>query len=154
MVSERPVSRSIVISSVPSAITGVCREVQDRLEANNFSEDDAFAVRLALEEAFLNALKHGNRMDSSRKVRIEYAVCPEKVEISLADEGMGFDPESVPDPRYGENLYKSEGRGLFLMRSYMDAVSFNERGNCVHMVRHNRNCKRQAEGHRSQSQFS
>ncbi|MHC4482106.1 MAG: ATP-binding protein, partial [Planctomycetota bacterium] len=48
----------------------------------------------------------------------------------------GFEPEKVPDPRSGENLYKAEGRGLFLMRSYMDEVSYNEHGNCVRMVRY------------------
>jgi serine/threonine-protein kinase RsbW len=54
----------------------------------------------------------------------------------VTDEGDGFDPGAVPDPRYGENLYKPEGRGLFLMRSYMDVVKFNERGNSVCMVKH------------------
>ena len=54
----------------------------------------------------------------------------------MTDEGDGFDPQAVPDPRYGENLYKIKGRGLLLMRSYMDAVEFNERGNRVRMIRY------------------
>jgi anti-sigma regulatory factor (Ser/Thr protein kinase) len=55
----------------------------------------------------------------------------------LTDEGEGFDPEAVPDPRNGENLLKTSGRGLLLIRSYMDEVMFNDRGNCVHMVKYN-----------------
>ena len=54
----------------------------------------------------------------------------------MTDQGNGFDPETVPDPRRGENLYKKEGRGLLLMQSYMDIVEYNERGNHVHMVRY------------------
>ncbi len=59
-----------------------------------------------------------------------------KVEISMTDEGRGFDPNAVPDPRYGENLYKAGGRGLLLICSYMDIVEFNERGNRVRMVKY------------------
>jgi serine/threonine-protein kinase RsbW len=75
-------------------------------------------------------------MDPAKGVKIDYLVAPDKIEVTVTDEGDGFDPEAVPDPRYGENLYKPEGRGLFLMRSYMDAVEFNERGNSVYMVKY------------------
>ena len=60
----------------------------------------------------------------------------DKIEIAVIDEGYGFNPQNVPDPRYGENLYKTEGRGLLLMRSYMDVVEFNKQGNRVSMVRY------------------
>ncbi len=136
MVSKIPISRSMVVESRPSAIDGVYRRILTELEANNFGEDDIFAVHLALAEAFVNAVKHGNKMDPEKKVKIEYSVVLDKVEISMADDGSGFDPKAVPDPRYGENLYKANGRGLFLMRSYMDVVEFNERGNRVRMVRY------------------
>jgi serine/threonine-protein kinase RsbW len=136
MAPKTPFSRSIVVGSVPSAIVGPCNRIVSELEANNFSEGDVFAVHLALHEAFLNALKHGNKMDASRGIKIDYSLDADRIEISIADEGNGFDSESVPDPRCGENLYKSEGRGLLLMRSYMDEVRFNERGNCVYLVRH------------------
>ena len=136
MVSKTPISRSVVIESTPSAIVGVCRRLLSELEANNFSQEDIFAIHLALEEAFLNALKHGNKMDPDKEIKIDYSVSLDEVGISMLDEGEGFEPESVPDPRCGENLYKNEGRGLFLMRSYMDVVEFNGRGNRVHMVRY------------------
>lgn len=136
MASETPVSHSTVVESTSSAVNSVCESILSGLKANRFGEEDIFAVHLALEEAFINAVKHGNKMDVVREVRIEYSVAPDKVEVTVTDGGEGFDPNAVPDPRYGENLYKPEGRGLFLMRSYMDVVTFNERGNSVCMVKY------------------
>ena len=136
MASKIPISRSMVVENTLSAIVGVCRWILSELEANNFSQEDIFAVHLALEEAFVNAVKHGNKMDPDKEIKIDYSVDLDKVEISMTDEGDGFDPEAVPDPRCGENLYKTDGRGLLLIRSYMDVVEFNKRGNSVHMVRY------------------
>ena len=136
MASKIPASYSRVIQSTPSAIVEACRWVLDRVEANNFSQEDIFAVHLALEEAFLNALKHGSKMSPDKAIKIDCAVGQDKVEIAMTDEGNGFDPDAVPDPRYGENLYKTRGRGLFLIRSYMDVVEFNKRGNRICMTRY------------------
>ncbi len=136
MESETPISHSTVVESTSSAVNSVCESILNGLKANHFGEEDIFAVHLALEEAFINAVKHGNKMDEAKEVRIEYSVTRNKVEVTVTDEGEGFDPDTVPDPRYGENLYKPEGRGLFLMRSYMDVVTFNERGNSVCMVKY------------------
>jgi serine/threonine-protein kinase RsbW len=140
MAAEMPVRRSVVVESRSSALEQSCREILSALEAGGFSQDDIFAVHLALEEAFLNAVKHGNRMDPTKKVQIDYTVDQEKVEISMTDEGPGFDPGRVPDPRVGKNLYRPEGRGLLLIRSYMHTVEYNERGNSLRMVR----CKSQS----------
>ena len=136
IMSETSFSSSVVVESTPSAIFEVWKWIQSKLETSNFSQDDIFAVHLALEEAFTNAVKHGNRKDPTKKVKIDYLVSLDKIEVAVMDEGGGFDPEDVPDPRYGENLYKTEGRGLLLMRSYMDVVEFNEQGNRVSMVRY------------------
>jgi len=136
MVSESPITGSIVVESVASAVEGACSRILSEVESRNFGPEDVFAVHLALEEAFLNALKHGNKMDTSKGIKIDYSVGADRVEISLTDEGDGFDAASVPDPRCGENLYKTAGRGVFLMRSYMDVVEFNERGNGVRMVKY------------------
>jgi serine/threonine-protein kinase RsbW len=136
MASERPNSHTMVVGSDSSAVGSLYSELLPQLKANGFSEESIFAVHLALEEAFTNAVRHGNKMDATREVKIAYWVGKDKVEVSVTDEGEGFDPESVPDPRFGDNLYKPEGRGLFLMRSYMDKVMFNERGNSVRMVKY------------------
>jgi serine/threonine-protein kinase RsbW len=126
----------MAVESTPSAIVEVCEWILPNLKANNFSREDIFAVHLALEEAFINAIKHGNKMNPKKEVKIDYSVSSNKVEISMTDQGKGFNPEAVPDPRLGENLYKSEGRGLLLIQSYMDEVEFNKRGNCVRIVRY------------------
>lgn len=126
----------MIVESRPRAMSRFCGWVLSKLKANKFNQDDIFAVHLALEEAFLNAVKHGNKSDPSKEVKIDCSVGSDKVEISMADDGRGFDPDVVPDPRYGENLYKFEGRGLFLIRAYMHEVDFNEQGNRIRMVRY------------------
>ena len=136
MAAETPVRAAIVVKSKPSALGPPRRQILSALEAKGFSQDDVFAVHLALEEAFLNAVKHGNKMDPAKKVRIEWRLDREKAELSITDEGEGFDPRGIPDPRVGENLYRPEGRGLLLIRSYMHCVEYNERGNGLRMIRY------------------
>lgn len=139
MTSKTPINRSTVVASVPGAAERVCAELLSQLKANDFSREDIFAVHLALKEAFINAVNHGNKMDPNKEIKIDYSIDLDKIEVSMTDEGDGFDPDSVPDPRCKENLYKTKGRGLLLIRSYMDMVEFNEGGNHVHMVKHKSN---------------
>jgi serine/threonine-protein kinase RsbW len=136
MASEAPINCSIVVDSKSSAVVEVCKEILSKLEEHKYDKDDIFAVHLTLEEAFLNAVKHGNKLDPTKKVKIDYSVNSEKVEITITDEGAGFEPESVDDPRFGEGLYEPGGRGLLLMNSYMDVVKYSEHGNSVYMVRY------------------
>jgi len=130
------VKRSTVVESKLSAFVSVCKQILAKLEDYDFDNDDIFAVHLALEEAFENAVKHGNKMDPAKKVKVEYSVDSDKIEISITDEGNGFKPNSVANPRLGSGLYKTSGRGLLLMNSYMDAIKYNDRGNSVYMVRY------------------
>lgn len=136
MASKAPIQSSIVVESRPSSLNEPCQRLLSILEARGFTQDDIFAVHLALEEAFLNAVKHGNKMDPTKKVVFEYLVDDEKVEIRMEDEGRGFNPDSIPDPRTGENLYRPEGRGLLLIHAYMHLVEYNEQGNRVRMIRY------------------
>jgi len=136
MASETPIHSSVVVESKPSGLREPCERLLSVLEERGYTQDDMFAVHLALEEAFLNAVKHGNKMDPTKKVMLEYLVDDEKVEIRVMDEGRGFDPGSIPDPRAGENLYRPEGRGLLLINAYMDVVEYNEQGNGLRMVRY------------------
>jgi serine/threonine-protein kinase RsbW len=116
---------------------GEARRIQDKivegLQAHHYNEKDVFAVKLALEEAVVNAIKHGNQMDRSKKVRIAYKITPDQCDILIADEGPGFDPAEVPDPTNPENLERHSGRGVMLMRHYMNEVHFSPRGNSVRM---------------------
>jgi len=117
------------------ALDGVYKQILSKLKKNNYSDDDVFAVHLAFEEAFLNAVKHGNNMNPAKTVTVEYTVNAERTTIAITDEGKGFNPGGVPDPRVGENLYQPEGRGLLLINAYMDVVEYNDRGNRVYMAR-------------------
>lgn len=135
MALDMPASTSVVVQSEPSALDGVYQQILSRLKQNDYSDDDIFGVHLAFEEAFLNAVKHGNQMNPGKTVTVEFAVDAEKTAISITDEGCGFNPNSVPDPRVGENLYRPEGRGLLLINAYMDVVEYNDRGNRVYMAR-------------------
>ncbi|MCC7423097.1 MAG: ATP-binding protein [Planctomycetaceae bacterium] len=109
--------------------------VQERivrmLETLDYPPRDVFGVRLALEEAIVNAIKHGNGMDPEKNVRIECSISSERVTIEIEDQGEGFVPSEVPDPTDFENLEKPCGRGLMLMRSFMNRIDFNETGNRV-----------------------
>ncbi len=118
-----------------AAIRDPEREVITRLAECGFDEDQRFAVRLAFEEALVNAMKHGNRMDPARKVRLTYRISPERIEIRVADEGGGFNPNGVPDPTCDENLQRPCGRGIMLIRAYMDEVCFSPSGNEIRMVK-------------------
>ena len=111
------------------------QQVQERivkiLENLGYPPRDVFSVRLALEEALVNAIKHGNRMDPAKSVQIDCRINHERVRIEIEDEGEGFEPDSVPDPTDPENLERPCGRGLMLMRSFMTLIEFNETGNRV-----------------------
>ncbi len=119
-----------------SAIRESERRVLARLTELGYGEDCRFAVRLAIEEALINAMKHGNRMEESRKVRLAYRVLADRVEIRVADEGAGFQPACIPDPTVDENLQRPCGRGIMLMRSYMDEVTYATNGTEVQMVKY------------------
>jgi serine/threonine-protein kinase RsbW len=92
-------------------------------------------VKLALEEALVNAIKHGHKHDPNKTACFHYQVTPECVITQVQDEGPGFDPEQVPDPLAEENIEKASGRGLFLMRAYMTSIAFNDRGNHVTLTK-------------------
>ena len=121
-----------------SGLHPLVERVAAAMTAVGFPNRDAFAVRLALEEAVVNAIKHGHQNDPSKAVRVAYRVSPERVVLEVQDEGPGFQPDDVPDPLDPENLERACGRGVFLMRHYMNEVTFNERGNCVTL------CKRRS----------
>ena len=87
-------------------------------------EDARHWVGVAVRESVINAIKHGNRGDEGKRVAIAFAVEAGTLEVSIRDEGGGFDPEAVPNPTAVENLLKVDGRGIFFMRSFMDDVSY------------------------------
>jgi serine/threonine-protein kinase RsbW len=120
----------------PAEVVAVLDAVLETLRAAGYSHKEQFGVRLALEEAVVNALKHGHRGDLSKQVQVRYRVEAARVTVEVEDEGPGFRPEDVPDPLAPENCERDCGRGLLLMRSYMTSVRYNERGTCVTLCKY------------------
>jgi serine/threonine-protein kinase RsbW len=135
----QPVAQEAVIPSDPAEARRVQDDIERALQAHHFDERDVFGIRLALEEALVNAIKHGNQMDRGRKVHIRYQVGADLFLVRIADEGAGFDPCDVPDPMSAENLERPCGRGLLLMRHYMNEVVFHPPGNVVSMIKRRSN---------------
>jgi serine/threonine-protein kinase RsbW len=131
-------SFEVVIPSDPVEARRIQDQIAHQLKGCHFEEGDIFSIKLALEEALVNAIKHGNQMDRGKNVRIHYAVNSERFDIRIEDEGPGFNPDEVPDPLAEENLERPCGRGLLLMRHYMTEVNFHPPGNRLIMskVRH------------------
>jgi serine/threonine-protein kinase RsbW len=120
--------------------TAEARRVQEQIERQlaqlkDCPDHDLFSIKLALEEALVNAIKHGNQLDRAKTVHVSYRLLSDRFEVHITDEGQGFDPNDVPDPTAVENLERPCGRGLMLMRHYMSEVQYNDRGNSVSMVK-------------------
>ena len=126
--------------TIPSEY-GAGRDVQERIlsdvERHGFSTDTTFAIRIALEEALVNAIKHGNGQDPGKKIHIESKVTRKRAEITIEDEGPGFRRSQIPDPTLEENLHKCSGRGILLIESYMDGVRWSRGGRRLKMVKEN-----------------
>jgi serine/threonine-protein kinase RsbW len=88
-----------------------------------------------LDEAFVNAVKHGNKFDVQKLVRVTAAVSSTEARFTIEDEGEGFDVNNIPDPLDPENLFKPSGRGVLFIYNIMDEVAYNERGNRLTMVK-------------------
>ena len=113
------------------------KRIMEEVDKHRFHEDAVFAIRLALEEALINAIKHGNKQDRRKKVRIQCRVTDLEAEIIIEDEGPGFDRTSVPDPTSEENLERLHGRGILLMEAYMHVIEWSNNGRRVRMIRKN-----------------
>ena len=153
---------SFVLNNDLSLVHSMVKYLQHTLRCVRLTdESDRLRVGIAVEEALLNALYHGNLEVSSdlketdpnlfeetarqrsleepyrnRRIFVDALVSRESASFTVRDEGQGFDPSSLPDPCDLENLEKPSGRGILLMRSFMDEINFNERGNEVTLVKH------------------
>ena len=127
--------------SLPSQIETVAAAaaaVAEFISRSGVSDDAAFGIDMAVREAVTNAVLHGNHQDDNKTVDIVLKSSPDAVEISVHDQGPGFNPEDVPDPTAKENILKASGRGIFFMRTFMDEVDWlirPEGGTTVRMLK-------------------
>ena len=96
-----------------------------------YPANDTFAVRMVLEEAIVNAIKHGHHNDPGKEVEVRYRLGADHLLFEVEDEGRGFDPGQVPDATAPENLQRPSGRGLLLIRHYSTWVRHNAQGDCI-----------------------
>ncbi|MEX0714804.1 MAG: ATP-binding protein [Pirellulales bacterium] len=122
-----------VIPSESGAGKRILDEVLGQLVAHSWCTRDIHGVHLALEEALVNAIRHGNRCDSSKRVHVSCKLSVCRLWVEIRDEGAGFNPDDVPDPTDPERLEVPSGRGIMLMRAFMSRVEYNASGNCVVM---------------------
>lgn len=107
-------------------------------EFMKFDEESAHRIGMSVRESVTNAIQHGNRLDLNKRVYICYALDPDRLSVSVRDQGNGFRTDSIPDPLDSANLLKPSGRGIFYMRTFMDEVEFrfpSEGGTEVFMVK-------------------
>lgn len=125
----------LVLPSEPDEARRFLDKLEAELRGRDIGDRDVFSIVMALEEALINAMKHGNQLHPDKKVHVAYRIDATTFEVRIRDEGPGFDPADIPDPTDVENLERQCGRGLLMMRYYMSEVSYNETGNVVSMLR-------------------
>src|SRR5579862_7130543 len=99
----------------------VAEEITRRVASTaGFDEDEQTRIEMAVHESMINAIWHGNKNDSSKSVWLQLTIHRDRLEIHIRDQGLGFDPKHIPDPLESENLLNVSGRGIFLIRAFMD----------------------------------
>ncbi len=116
-------------------MNGVMQYLLARVSKMGLVTAEGSNLFVALDEAFVNAVKHGNKNDPTKLVRVGAELSPKEASFTIEDEGEGFDVRSIPDPRDPANLFKSSGRGVLLIYNIMDEVEYNAQGNRVKMVK-------------------
>lgn len=110
-------------------------QVIEQLVQRGWPQSDRFAIQMGLEEALTNAIKHGNQSDPQKQVTLKVQVDPQEIRIEVVDEGQGFRHSRVPDPTRKTNRKRESGRGVALIRFFMDEVHYNDSGNQLEMVK-------------------
>ena len=128
----------LALPSRIEAIEDAATLIAEFVSRSGIAEESAFGIDMAVREAVTNAVLHGNRQDESKVVEIRFRNSATALEITVRDEGRGFNPEGVPDPTDPQNLLKTSGRGILFMRTFMDEVEWSrhpEGGTVVRMVK-------------------
>jgi len=129
---------SLNLESTIASVSAVEETALGYAHAAGFAPDVAAHLALVAGEAAANAVIHGNRYDPEKRVTATFEISDSALTIKLADQGDGLDPDTIPDPLAPENLLRSSGRGVFLMRTFMDEVHFRRLapGTEICMIKH------------------
>jgi len=121
------------ISKVSSYTSDLIEEIKN--STLSIDENIIFDIKLVLDEALTNAIKYGNKLQPEKPVEVNIKIDNTKIQIEVRDWGEGFDYKNLPDPTVGENLEKTSGRGVFLIRNLMDHIDFLDGGSKIRMVK-------------------
>jgi serine/threonine-protein kinase RsbW len=129
---------SLTLESSIASVNAIEATAQEYASAAGFSPDIASHLSMVAGEAAANAVIHGNKYDPAKHVTATFEITDSALTIKVADQGEGVDPDSIPDPLAPENLLRSSGRGVFLMRAFMDEVHFRrlDPGTEITLVKH------------------
>jgi serine/threonine-protein kinase RsbW len=117
---------SFKLASTMDSVAEVEAAAEKFTQASGLDEDESFRVVMAVREAAVNAVLHGNGYDPNKQVSASFENTGKSLVITIADQGEGLDPEKIPDPLAPENLLRGTGRGIFLIRSFLDEVHFRQ----------------------------
>lgn len=133
--SQSPLELRRILESDPQQCASVIRDLLKMLDSCGWGKDDVFAVQMAVEEAVMNAIKHGNHEDPEKSVSVFFEVTDVRFYAKITDEGPGFCPDEVPDPTLESNIEKVSGRGVMLIKTFVDECRYNKCGNSVELVK-------------------
>lgn len=128
IINEKIPSR---LGLIPDFIHGFLKKIKHL----SLGRDDIFSIKLALEEALVNAIKHGNKMDPETLVEFRADIQDSRLTLQVSDKGAGFDFKSIPDPTAQDRLARTSGRGIFLIKKLMDEVDFSDCGRTIKMIK-------------------
>jgi len=111
-----------VLDSTLESVDQAERVTLDLARESGFGEEDLDRIGMSVRECVVNAVVHGNRYNINKKVQLSILRTPQRFTVRIADQGDGFDPAALPDPVAGDNLLRQSGRGIFLMKTFMDDV--------------------------------
>jgi len=132
--ARMPSEIRMTLREMRTDVEGAQRAVEEAIRSRGYDDDAAFAIRLCLEEALVNAFRHGNRLEPGLTVEFHAIIGDDASTFEVRDQGEGFDPAGVPDPTADENLEIPSGRGIMLMRAYMSEVAYLDAGCRLRMV--------------------
>ena len=127
------IEETLVLESEMNSISQVEKLIDAQAQMLNIDDEVYGKYMLSVVECVNNAIVHGNKMDKNKKVTMHYHISNTTIEVTVSDEGVGFDPDKLPDPTAEENLERDCGRGIFLMRHLSDELEFANNGRTITM---------------------